>query len=120
MRTQFLSLAVFSLAVFALSSCATMQLPADRLQSSEASIRSAQELGAENIPAARLHLQLAKDQTAAARSLAAEGDERALLVLARAEADAELALGLARQLGVHTEAVRATADLEAVRARPAP
>src|SRR4051812_47618893 len=104
MRTQLISVAVFALAVFALSSCATVQLPPDRLQSSEASIRSAQELGASNIPAARLHLELAKDQTNAAKSLASEGDERALLVLARAEADAELALGLARQLAVHSEA----------------
>ena len=110
---------ILPLAVLALAGCATLQLPADRLQSSEASIRSAEELGASNVPAARLHLQLAKDETLAAKKLAAEGDERAELVLARAEADAELALGLARQVAVHSEAVRADEDLKAVRARSA-
>jgi hypothetical protein len=109
-----------SLAVLALAGCATVQLPPDRLQSAEASIRSAQELGAENVPAARLHVQFAKDQTEAAKKLAADGDDRAVLVLARAEADAELALGLARQQGVHNEALRAAEDLKAVRARPSP
>ncbi|MDP2273981.1 MAG: hypothetical protein Q8N23_35500 [Archangium sp.] len=107
-----------SIAVLALAGCATVQLPADRLQGSEASIRSAEELGASNVPAARLHLQLAKDETLAAKKLAADGDDRAELVLARAEADAELALGLARQVAVHSEALRAEEDLKAVRARP--
>ena len=106
-----------SIAVLALAGCATVQLPADRLQGSEASIRSAEELGANNVPAARLHLQLAKDETLAAKKLAADGDDRAELVLARAEADAELALGLARQVAVHSEALRAEEDLKAVRAR---
>ncbi len=106
-----------SLAALALAGCATVQLPADRLQGSEASIRSAEELGASNVPAARLHLQLAKDETLAAKKLASGGDPRAELVLARAEADAELALGLARQVSVHSEALRAEEDLKAVRAR---
>ena len=109
-----------SLAVFVLSGCATVTLPADRLQSSEASIRSAEEMGAGSVPAARLHVQLAKDETQAAKNLAAAGDERAMLVLAKAEADAELALGLAREVTVHGEATRAEEDLKAVRARSNP
>ena len=109
-----------SLAVFVMSGCATVQLPPDRLQSSEASIRSAEEMGAASVPAARLHLEYAKDETLAAKKLAAEGDERATLVLARAEADAELALGLAREVTVHAEAARAAEDLKAVQARSNP
>ena len=109
-----------SLAALSLVSCATVQLPADRLQSSEASIRSAEELGANAVPTARLHLQYAKDETAAAKKLAADGDPAALLMLAKADADAELALGLAREVSVHGEAQRAAEDLKAVRARPSP
>lgn len=109
-----------SLAVLGATSCATVQIPPDQLQATEASIRGAEELGAVNVPAARLHLELAKDQTAAAKKLADEGDERAVLVLARATADAELALGLAREVAVHTDAVRAGEDLKAVRERGAP
>lgn len=111
---------MFSLVFIGLAGCATVQIPPDRLENSEASIRGAEEMGAQGVPAAKLHVQLARDQTAQAKKLAEEGDERALLVLARAEADAELALGLAREVAVHGEAQRAAEDLKALRARPAP
>jgi hypothetical protein len=108
---------MMSLAVLGLAGCATVQLPADQLQNSEASIRGAEEVGASGVPAARLHLQLAKDQTDTAKKMAAAGEQRSLLVLARAESDAELAIGLAREVSVHADAVRATDDLKAVRER---
>ena len=108
------------LAALALGGCATVQIPADRLEGSEASIRGAEETGASGVPAAKLHLQLAKDQTETAKKMAANGDERSLLVLARAEADAELALGLAREAAVHGDALRAAEDLKAVKARGTP
>ncbi len=111
---------LFSLAALAVTGCATVQLAPDRLQSNQASIRGAQEVGAEAVPEARLHLQLAKDQTAAATKLAAEGDDRAEMVLARAQADAELALGLAREVSVHNAALKAAAELKALKARPTP
>jgi hypothetical protein len=69
------------------------------------------------VPNARLHLQLAKDQTDTAKKMAANGEERSLIVLARAESDAELALGLAREVSVHADAVRAAEDLQVVRER---
>jgi hypothetical protein len=111
---------IMSLAVLGLAGCTAVQIPADRLQRSEASIRGAEEVGASGVPEARLHLQLAKDQTDTAKKMAANGDERSLLVLARAESDAELALGLAREVSVHAEAVRASDDLKAVRDRGTP
>lgn len=111
---------MLSLAVIGMTSCATVQIPPDRLESSEASIRSADELGAQSVPAAKLHVQLARDQTAKARAMAADGDMRAEYVLARAEADAELALGLAREVAVHREALNAAEDLKVVRARGTP
>jgi hypothetical protein len=109
-----------SLAALAASACATVQIPPEQLESNEASMRGATEVGALNVPDARLHLELAKDETAAAKKLAAEGDDRAVLVLARAEADAELALGLAREVSVHNEALKAAEDLKAVEARGTP
>lgn len=109
-----------ALTAAALAGCATVQIPPAQLEHSEASIRGAEELGATNVPAARLHLQLAKDQNQAARKLAEAGDPRALVVLARAEADAELALGLAREAALRTDAKQATEDLNALRARSAP
>ena len=106
-----------SLAIFGLAGCTSVQLPADKLEHSEASIRGAEEVGASGVPAARLHLQLAKDQTDTAKKMAAAGEKRSVLVLARAESDAELALGLAREVAVHVDAVRASEDLKAVRDR---
>lgn len=109
-----------SLAILGLAACTAVQLPADRLEKSEASIRGAEELGAGGVPAAKLHLQLARDQTDTAKKMAANGDQRAPLVLARAESDAELAIGLAREAAVHADALKATEDLKAVRDRGNP
>lgn len=111
---------ITALAAVAITGCASVQIPPDRLERSEASIRGAEELGAKNVPAAKLHLQMAKDQTEAAKKMAANGDERAILVLARAEADAELALNMARETSTHTEAERAAEDLKAIKARATP
>lgn len=111
---------VMSLAVLGLTSCAAVKIPPERLEGTEASIRGAEELGATGVPAAKLLLELAKDQTAAAKKMADDGDERAVLVLARAEADAELALGLAREAAVHGDALKAEEELKALRARGTP
>jgi hypothetical protein len=109
-----------ALAVLGVAGCATMPIPAYQLERSEASIRGAEEVGALNVPAARLHLQLAKDETETAKKMATKGDERAVLVMARAESDAELALGLAREAAVHNDALRASDDLKTLRARGNP
>ena len=107
-------------AALGLAGCATAPIPAYALDRSEASIRGAEEVGAAGVPAAALHLQLAKDETETAKKMATAGDERAMLVMARAESDAELALGLAREVTVHTDALKATEDLKAIRARGNP
>lgn len=109
-----------AVAVLALTGCAAIQIPPERLERSQASIRGAEELGASGVPAAKLHLQLAKDQTESAKRLADEGDERAVLLMARAEADAELALVLAREVSTHRDAMQAAEDLKAVQARGTP
>jgi len=108
------------LAVLALCGCAGVQLSGERLERSEASIHGAEALGAADVPEANAHLQLAREGTDTARRLAAAGDARAPLVLAAAQADAELAVELAREPTVHAQALRAGQELDAVRARPAP
>ena len=109
-----------ALAVLGVAGCASVPIPVYQLDRSEASIRGAEEVGASGVPAAALHLQLAKDETETAKKMATQGDERAMLVMARAESDAELALGLAREATVHGDALKATEDLKAVRARGNP
>ena len=111
---------VLTLGILALGGCASIQLPPDQLETNEASIRGAEELGASGVPDAKLHLQLARDETATAKKLAAQGDDRAVVVLAAADSDAELALGLAREVSVHDDAQRAADDLKVVQARGTP
>jgi hypothetical protein len=73
-------------------------VPTERLQTSAAAIRAAEEVGADRVPEAQLHLQLAKEQCDRAKKMIDTGGDRdeAKLVLARAESDANLALALAR------------------------
>lgn len=64
-------------------------------ETSTAAIRSAEDLGANDVPKASLHLQLAKEELAAAKELNEDKQpEEAKSLLLRAEADAELAIAL--------------------------
>lgn len=111
---------ILPISFVALTGCASLQIPPEKLERSEAAIRSAEEVGAAKVPAAKLHIQLARDQTEAAKKLAASGDTRALLVLDRAQSDAELALVLAREVATHGDAVKAAEDLRALQTRTTP
>jgi hypothetical protein len=96
--------------------CASTPMPADRLASAEAGIRGAQEVGADSVPQASLHLKMARDQVAQAKGLSESGDnERATLVLARAETDAELALALARESVARGEANAVLTQIQSIR-----
>jgi len=85
--------------------CASTSMPTN-MASTAAAIRSAEEMGANENPRAALHLQLAQEQSDRAKAIMeAGGDkEEASMLLARSEADAELALALARQESTRTEA----------------
>jgi len=79
--------------------CATTRPPTDRMESSAASIRGAEQAGAEDVPRAALHLELANEQSAKAKVLIARGGEdnmrAAANLLMRASADGDLAIALA-------------------------
>lgn len=80
------------------AACAARPLPAARVGSAEAAVRSAREHGATRLPEAALHLRLAEDQVTRARRLIEEGElEHAQWLLVRAEADASVAEALARE-----------------------
>jgi hypothetical protein len=86
--------------------CGSSEVPAKELAQTEASIRAAHEVGAEDTPKAALQLKIAEDGLQRAQKLAAEDEhEQARLALQEAEADAELAVLLAKQ-----EKVEATAS----------
>jgi hypothetical protein len=85
--------------------CATVPKPTEQAISSQAAIRAAEEVGARSTPDAALHLQLAQEQARAAETLMHEGDyKRARSLLLRSQADAELAISLAREQEMRSEA----------------
>jgi len=93
----------------ALACGGTFPEPTQRLADAESAQRSALEVGANNQPAAQLHLKLAEEQMAKAKALIKEGDNRAAdFMLVRAKADSELALALAREQNAKREAQQAT------------
>ena len=108
----------FAAAAPLLAACGSAAVPADRLASSEAAIRSAQTVGANQHPQGALHVRLAQEQMEVAKKLIGDGDnERAAEILARAEADAEVAIALAKETQIRAEAQKAKSDVESLRAK---
>ena len=98
-----------------LAGCATTvrTLPPEAVIDSEVTIRQAEEAGAAQVPDAARHLQWAREQTNAARRLLEHNQkERAALFLRRAEADAELALALAREAPARADAERVRQEIQ--------
>lgn len=93
--------------------------PTERLASTEAAIRSAKELGAQNDPQAALHVKLADEQVQTAKALMKDDkNKRADLVLQRASSDAELAVMQMRERSAKTEAEKAHENLNANQQAP--
>lgn len=93
--------------------------PTERLASTEAAIRSAKELGAQNDPQAALHVKLADEQVATAKSLMKdEENKRADLVLQRASSDAELAVMMTKERAAKSEAQKANENLNSQKQGP--
>jgi hypothetical protein len=110
------SLAPALLLLGALSSCASAPPPVEKMEASQAAIRAAEELGAPKVPQAALHLQLAKEQSMAAKASLSQGERaRAEGLLMRAAADAELALALARESSARSEAQQAIDRIRALK-----
>jgi hypothetical protein len=90
------------------AACGGAPKPEARMASSEGAIRGANEAGAQNVPQATLYMKLAEEQRQQALALIKDGNnERASYLLARSEADAELAIALAKQARLQQEAERA-------------
>lgn len=111
------TISLLVIAAAALAGCASGgAVPADRLATSKAAVKSAEDMGAAKDPTAALHLRLAREQLEVGRKLIIDGDtDRARLVLMRAEADADVALNLSRERAAKMAAAKANDDLRAVR-----
>lgn len=90
--------------------CSSGTPPVKEINETEAAIRAAEEVAAESVPAASLHLKLAQDQLRDAKALVGRGDnEMAREVINRARVDAEVAIAMAHTYEARVKA-RATAD----------
>ena len=102
-----------------LAACASMPPPHEREANSEAAIRAAREVGAQQNPQASLHLTLAQEQLDKAKGLMRNGDnEEAAFMLQRAQADAELALAMAHESQTQIEAQRVIERARAIGGGP--
>jgi hypothetical protein len=110
----------WGLVALGLVACGSTPPPHEREASSQAAIRTAREMNAEQVPQAALHLKLAQEQFDKGKALMNDGDnKRATYVLMRAQADAELALAMARENKTKAEAQVLVDKLRAARG-PAP
>jgi len=93
-------------AALALSACASgSYVPASHVLGAQNAIAAAEGGGAAQNPQADLHLRLAREQLSSAQRLMRQGaTARADAMLLRAQADAQLALSLAREASAQAEA----------------
>jgi len=99
-----------------LSACASTPVPADKLTRSQVAIRSARDLGAEQVPPAAMHLRIATEQVDLARKAMSDGDnKKAEYLLIRAEADAEAAIALSNESIALAAAQRTREDVQRLR-----
>ena len=98
--------------------CGSYPPPTDRIASAEAALRGASEVGAAQVPRAALHLKLSEEQIDKAKRYIQDGyNQRAELALRRAQADAELALSLAREQHTMEKLQAAQENLEKTKAQ---
>jgi hypothetical protein len=100
------------------AACASTPAPHDKVASSAAAIRSADEVGAGSVPQGALYLQMAREEYERGRTLMRSGDNHeAAATLMRSQADAELALAVAREAKTRASAQQAVARVQALRAQ---
>ena len=93
--------------------CGGGAVPLDHLTDAKATVRAAQEAGAQNTPQAALHLKMANDELASAQKAIDDNDgDRARLLLNQAQADADLSLALARGTSEKQQAQEAQAKID--------
>lgn len=108
---------LFAAAVALAPACASNTLPQQQLMDTQAAITSAEELNGDEDPDAKLHLQFARDQLAAAKRMMNDGEEEeANRMLDRASVDADLALLLARTEKLREESREAQAQVDELQA----
>lgn len=117
---RLLSISLAAAIAAPLAACGGTPKPEARMASSEGAIRGAREAGADNVPQATLYLKLAEEERQKGLEYVKDDDNhKATMMLARAEADAELAVALARAAAAQNTANAATEQLQDLKAKAA-
>lgn len=91
-------------------------VPADKLARSEAAVRGAEEIGAERNAIGSRHLQTARESFKEGKRLVMEGEQdRATMMLLRAEADAQLAMNVTREATALEDARKTRDEVRTIR-----
>ena len=117
---QFRSWSLAAVLATSVFGCAGVAKPDAQLSSSEGAIRGAQEAGADAVPEAALYVKLANEERQRALDMIKGGDNhRASMLLARSEADAELAVALAHAAVAKTDAEKAADAVDVLKTKAA-
>jgi len=112
--------AITTTLLFALGCGGSHPPPTQQMADVQSADRSAIELGAQKNPRASLHLKLAEEQLALAKTAMDDDDnEGATSLLSRAKADAELAIALTREDNAKVQATKAVDQSNAARSNNA-
>jgi hypothetical protein len=112
---QILSFSMVASAV-ALVGCGGAAVPRDQLTLAQAAVKGAEVGGANEEPKAALHLKLAREQISKANALIADGEnEDAARMIARAQADADLSLALAKQAAARRDTQDAKEQIDQIK-----
>jgi hypothetical protein len=96
-----------------IAGCGGSAVPLDKLTDAKATVRAAQEAGAQSTPQAALHLKMANDELASAQKAMDDNDgDRARVLLNQAQSDADLSLALARGTSEKQQAQEAQAKID--------
>ncbi|MEI9948567.1 MAG: DUF4398 domain-containing protein [Pseudomonadota bacterium] len=107
------AVSVSTLVAFFAVGCGSSAVPLDRLTDAKATVRAAQEAGAQSTPQAALHLKMANDELASAQKAIDDSDnDRARLLLNQAQSDADLSLAMARGTTEKQQAQQAQAKID--------
>ena len=98
--------------------CGSAAVPQEQLTAAQAAVKGAQVAGAAEDPRAALHLKLAQEQVQKAQALIADNEnEEAARLVERAQADADLAILLAKEAKSKQEAASVREQIDDIKRR---
>ncbi len=101
-----------------LAGCGGAAVPQESLSAAQAAVKGAEVAGAQEDPRAALYLKLAREEVEKAKALIANDDnEEAARLIDRAQADADLALVMAKEARAKKDAAETREQVDELKRR---